>query len=193
MQKLVYYVATTADGYIAGPNGQIDFFPFDGDHLRGLYQDYPETFPVHAREALGFVFDNPKRFRTVVMGRRTYQPALDIGVTDPYAPLETIVFSRTLPAGVNGAVKITDEDPICLVRALKQRNDGAIWLCGGAQLAGELAGEIDELILKVNPVVVGDGVPATTGAFRPRALRLKRQRVFDSGVIVLYYDIVRDE
>lgn len=192
MRKLTYYIATSADGYIAGPQGEIDFFPFEGDHIAGLYQDLPETFPVHAREALGFAFDEPKRFTTVVMGRRTYEPALELGITDPYAPLETIVFSTTLPEGVTGGVTVTSEDPRAVVQALKQRGHGGIWLCGGAGLAGALAEEIDELIIKVNPVLAGDGIRLANAPFDPRTLVLEATRVFESGVVVLSYDVVRN-
>ena len=192
MRKLTYYVATSADGCIAGPGGETDFFPFEGDHIAGLYEELPETFPVHAREALGFAFGEPKRFTTVVMGRRTYEPALELGITDPYAPLETLVFSTTLPAGVTGGVTVTSEDPRAVVQALKRRGHGGIWLCGGAELAGTLAEEIDELIIKLNPVLAGDGIRLAHAPFHPRALALKSKRVFESGVVVLSYDVVRN-
>lgn len=77
MQSLTYYVAASADGYIAGPDGQFDFFSFDGDLAAWIIEEYPETLPVQAREALGIADRDNEHFDTVVMGRRTYQPALD--------------------------------------------------------------------------------------------------------------------
>lgn len=88
--------------------------------------------------------DTPNRhFDTVLMGRSTYE----LGSASPYAHLRQIVFSRTLTSP-DPAVRI-ETDPVETVRTLKQEDGGlGIWLCGGADLAGQLLPEIDELIVK---------------------------------------------
>ncbi|MEV4657875.1 hypothetical protein [Micromonospora sp. NPDC049301] len=53
MRKLTYYIATSLDGFIVGPDGEFDFFPFEGDIAAAILADYPETLPTHAREPLG--------------------------------------------------------------------------------------------------------------------------------------------
>lgn len=187
MRKLIYFVATTIDGRIAGPGGQTDFFPMAGAHIAAQVQQLPETLPRHVREALD-VPERQARFDTVVMGRGTYQPALSAGITHPYAPLETIVFSRTLPERSEGNLRITAADPRRVVQELKGRAGRDIWLCGGADLASQLADEIDELVVKVNPVLAGDGIPLLRGGFRPEAFFLRHHEVFSSGVVWLGYE-----
>lgn len=190
MRKLVYFVAVSVDGCIAGPAGQIDFFSGEGDHLAAQVSELPETIPRHFREALG-VSSGPMRFDTVVMGRATYEPALSAGITDPYAPLQTVVFSRRLASKQEGGLRITAEDPVGFVRTLKERDGRDIWLCGGGELAQTLLPELDELVVKVNPVLAGAGIRLSAGGFDPRELSLRESRVFDSGVIWLTYEVAR--
>lgn len=190
MGRLTYFVASTVDGYIAGPEGQHDFFPFEGDHMKALFEEFPETLPVHVRKQLGLPAVQ-KHFDTVIMGRRTYEPALSLGIEDPYAPLRTFVFSRSLPPRVNGALQITPDDPLSTVRALKRESEARIWLCGGASLASQLAAEIDEVIVKLNPRLAGAGVRLLDGKFNPQNLALRTHRVFNSGVLFLSYDVLK--
>lgn len=188
MRKLTYLVAATVDGYIAGPDGQHDFFPIEGDHVTALCEEFPETLPVHVRQHLGLPTIQ-KHFDTVVMGRRTYDPALSVGIEDPYAPLRTFVFTRSLPARTAGNLHITDADPLATIQALKREPGRDIWLCGGASLASQLAPEIDQIILKLNPRLAGSGIPVLNGPFHPRNLTLKKHRVFQSGVVFLTYGV----
>ncbi len=167
MRSLTYYVAASADGYIAGPDGQFDFFGFDSDLAAWIIEEYPETLPVHAREALGIADVDNRRFDTVVMGRLTYQPALDAGILSPYPHLHQVVFSTTLSPGSNG-VEVTGTDPLAHVRELKDSDGaGGIWLAGGGRLAAALRYEIDELVIKRNPIVLGAGIPLVAGSFAP--------------------------
>ncbi|WP_455353344.1 hypothetical protein [Streptomyces sp. SYSU K217416] len=52
MRKLTYYIAATLDGYIAGPDGQYDFFPFEGEEAAAILADFPETMPTPARSSV---------------------------------------------------------------------------------------------------------------------------------------------
>jgi len=67
MAKLVYLVAVSADGFIAGPDGAFDFFPNAGDHLSAQAQAFPETLPSPLRTILGAT-QHAVRFGSVVMG-----------------------------------------------------------------------------------------------------------------------------
>ncbi|MGW5263894.1 dihydrofolate reductase family protein [Microbispora sp. NPDC004025] len=187
MRKLVYYIGVSIDGYIAGPGGEFDFYPLGDDLMDYINEEYPETVPTHVRAHFGLDAPN-KRFDTVVMGRGTYQPALDIGVTSPYAHLRQYVVSASTPEIADPQVELVPGDPIGLVRRLKKEEGGDIWLCGGGALAGSLLPEIDELIVKSYPVVAGAGISAFTGAFRPTLFTPVRSRSFGNGATVTWYD-----
>ncbi|MGI5185893.1 dihydrofolate reductase family protein [Dactylosporangium sp. CA-152071] len=191
MRKLTYLVAATLDGFIAGPDGQFDFLGFEDDSAAAIIASWPETLPTHARVPLGLEGVPNKRFDTVVMGRGTYEPGLAIGITSPYRHLEQFVFSRTL-TDVDPTVTFlgADTDPADFVRDLKRREGLDIWLCGGGALASQLVGEIDELILKVNPVAIGSGVPLFAAPFKPMPFRLAGTRTFDTGVAFMTYERV---
>lgn len=158
--------------------------------MTALFEDFPETVPAHVRQQLGLPTAQ-KHFDTVIMGRRTYEPALSLGIEDPYAPLRTIVFSRSLPSRTEGNFHVTADDPRVTVQDLKRQSGSGIWLCGGAALASQLAPEIDEVILKLNPLLAGGGIRVLDGAFHPQNLALRDQRVFRSGVVFLTYDVLR--
>ncbi|MFF0489438.1 dihydrofolate reductase family protein [Nocardia sp. NPDC004068] len=188
MRKLVYYVGVSLDGYIAGPAGEFDFFPVADDVTAWIATDYPETIPAHLRPHLGMAVDTPNtRWDTLIMGRGTYEPGLAIGVASPYPHLKQYVVSSTLPEAEDPAVEIVRENPVALVRRLKAEEGRDIWLCGGGTLAGVLADEIDELILKTYPVVAGTGVPVLAGAFRPTRFTPTARREFASGAQVSWY------
>ncbi|MGO4616643.1 dihydrofolate reductase family protein [Nocardia sp. 2YAB30] len=187
MRKLVYYVGVSLDGYIAGPAGEWDFYPYDAEMVAWTKSEYPEFVPTHARSGTGMAVDEPnKRCDTVVMGRGTYEPALSIGVTSPYAHMKQYVVSSTLGRIDDPAVELIERDPVELVRRLKQEAGGDIWLAGGGKLAADLLGELDEMIIKSYPVVAGGGVPAFSGAFRPTLFTPAQRREFGNGAQITW-------
>lgn len=190
MRKLVYYIACTADGFIAREDGSFDFFPMTGEHLPYIVAEYPETIPGHLREMVGVQADN-QHFDTVLMGRHTYEVGSLAGFPNPYPHLRQYVVSSTLTTSPDAAVQIVASDPVALVRSLKQEAGLDIWLCGGARLAGTLYAEINEIILKVNPVVLGTGMPLFQGASGPTALELTDYQTFGGGVAMHRYRVLR--
>ncbi|MFJ8584683.1 dihydrofolate reductase family protein [Streptomyces sp. NPDC093595] len=189
MRKLVYYVAVSLDGRIAGPGGEFDFFPSGDAQQSAAYSAwvnalYPETVPTAYRAAAGLADAPNRHFDTVVMGLGTYRDPLGRGITSPYAHLRQYVVSSTLGPGADPAVTVVPGDPVALVRGLK-REEGTgldVWLCGGGRLAGALLSEIDELVVKSYPVVAGAGIPAFDGAFDPTAFEVAERTAFPSGV-----------
>ncbi|MFI6997094.1 dihydrofolate reductase family protein [Nocardia sp. NPDC050175] len=188
MRKLVYYVAVSLDGYIAGPGGEYDFYPVDAEMGASLNAEYPEFVPSFVRPHFGMPADEPnKRFGTVLMGRGTYEPALSIGVSSPYPHMKQYMVSSKLGRIDDPAVELVDADPLGLVQQLKKEEGQDIWLCGGGNLAAQLLGEIDELIIKSYPVVAGSGISAFTGEFRPTLFAPTRRAEFGNGAQVTWF------
>src|SRR5262245_54976446 len=188
MRELKYYVACTVDRFISREDGSFDFFLTEGEHLADLIHSFPETIPAHLRDALGVRAEN-RWFDAVLMGRRTYEVGLKVGVTNPYPHLKQYVFSRTLKESPDQDVELVSGDALALVRSLKKQSGKDVWLCGGADLAATLFSEIDEIILKVNPVLLGAGIPLFSGVIKPTGLELTDSRIYTNGFMLLRYRV----
>lgn len=187
MPELTYVIGVTLDGFIAGPADEVDFFALSPEFVAFLADDLADTLPTHVRAALGVADAPPRRFDTVVMGRRTYDPALAEGIADPYAHLHTVVCSGSLPA-TSSPVEVTAEDPLVVVRRLKERDSPlGVYLAGGGRLAGHVGAEIDRLVVKKYPVLAGRGRPMVDRPFAPETFALEQVRTFDNGCAVLEY------
>jgi dihydrofolate reductase len=174
MRKLKYYVACSVNGFISREDGSYDFFPMEGEHVA----DYIESL---------------KAFDVVLMGRRTYEQGLKVGVTDPYPSMKSYVFSRTMKESPNERVALVSGDAGAAVRELKNGAGKDIYLCGGAALATTLFAEglVDEVILKLNPLLIGPGIPLFSGPVRKTDLELTDTKIYGNGVLLLHYRVKR--
>ncbi|MEV4220750.1 dihydrofolate reductase family protein [Nonomuraea sp. NPDC049725] len=186
MRKLVYYIGVSLDGYIAGPGAEFDFYPVSDQMIAWINERYPETLPTHIRKLVGLENAPNQVFDTLVMGRGTYEPALEVPTTSPYSHLRQYVVSSTLKID-DPTVTVETGDPVELVKRLKAEDTGMdVYLCGGGKLAAALLPEIDEIILKSYPVVAGAGVPMFSGAFRPTLFTPAQRKSFDNGTQVTW-------
>ena len=172
MRKVKYYVACSVDGFIARKDGSFNDFVFEGE----VVNDYIESF---------------KLFDIVLMGRKTYEVGLKEGKTNPYPMMKSYVFSRSIKESRDENVELVSDNGNKLVRSLKKEAGKDIYLCGGANLATTLFAQnlIDEIVLKVNPFVMGSGIPLFGELIKPTALELTDSKIYESGVVLLNYQV----
>jgi dihydrofolate reductase len=177
MRKVVYSVAMSLDGYVAGPNGEADWITMDTD------PEDPE-FDFAAWAA---------RFDTVLVGRKTYEQVKAMGGGQAMPGVTSIVASRTLkPEDCPGATVIGD-GLTDRVRELRVGSGKDIWLFGGGVLFRSLldAGLVDEVSVAVMPVLLGGGVPLVAAGQRAK-LRLTGSKLYKSGIVSLEYAVEAD-
>lgn len=171
MRRVRYSVATSLDGYIAGPQGEYDWIVMDPDI------DFAELF---------------KGFDTVLMGRKSYEVARQMGQSS-MPGLQTYVFSRTLRAEDCPGV-VVSSTPADTTRALKAAPGSDIWLFGGGELFRVLlaANLVDAVEVAVVPVLLGAGTRLLPAPAARTALALVRHRVYEgSGIVALDYEVRR--
>jgi len=178
MRRLKYYVASTVDGYIAHEDGSFSGFLMVGDHV----SDYLEVL---------------KQFDVVLMGRKTYQIGVNEGLTSPYPHMQQYVISKTLQTSPDPAITVVSEGVVDLVKHLKAESGQDIYLCGGGTLAATLFAEglVDDVILKVNPVLFGSGIPVIAGGVQPipmTPLQLMDSKIYDNGLVLLWYRVLQE-
>jgi len=172
MRRVRYRVAMSLDGYIAGPNGEIDWI------VRDPTVDFAAVYAG---------------FDTVLLGRRTYELTQQPGAP-PWPPgWRVFVFSRTLKASEHPAAHVVSTDPTSTVSRLRAEPGRDIWLFGGGSLCASLlaADLVDQIEVAVMPVLLGGGVPLVATRARRSRLVLTRSDRSPSGIVNLQYDVRR--
>lgn len=167
MRRLVLFIATSLDGYIAGPSGEIDWLFQDQDYGYAKFYESVEY---------------------VVMGRKTYETALSFEQW-PHPGKQTFVFTRTGAARGHPDVAFVRDEVRSFVERLRPGQVGDIWLVGGAELTHAFveADLLDELVISVHPVLLGSGIPLVRGAFLSRRYRLQSAQTYETGLVQLAY------
>jgi dihydrofolate reductase len=172
MRQLVYSVASSLDGFIAGPKGEFDW----------IIQDPTIDF--------GEIFG---QFDTMVMGRHSYEAILREGRSPKEFGMKVFVASTTLDPDQHRDVTIVTADLPKTVDELKHKSGKAIWLFGGGTTFRSLldAGLVDCVEVSIIPVLLGDGIPLVPQG-RRWSLKFKDSRTFPSGIVSLTYLIARE-
>jgi len=175
MNKLIYYVASSLDGFISGPNGDISKF-------------LPQGKAVEKYQADLLSYD------TVIMGRKTYEFGYQYGLEPgqpAYPHMQHYIFSETLKIDQLADAVHIEKRSIPRIKEIVSSSDTDVYLCGGGQFAGWLLdhGLIDQLKLKLNPIVLGEGVSLFGNSKTSLTGKLIEQESFDSGLQFLTYDL----
>jgi dihydrofolate reductase len=170
MRRVLYRVAASLDGFIAGPNGEIDWI-------------VPDPTVDFASVYAGV--------DTVLLGRRTYEMTLQPGAPPWPAGWRIYVFSQTLDAAQHAGVTVVSRDIGALVAALRAEQGRDIWLFGGGELFASLlaAGVVDQIDVAIMPVLLGGGTPLVSAGTPRSRLTLTRSNASPSGIVNLQYQV----
>ncbi|MEW5978914.1 MAG: dihydrofolate reductase family protein [Acidobacteriota bacterium] len=173
MRKIVYCVAMSLDGYVAGPNGEADWIVMD-----------PE---IDFRGTMA-------RFDTILMGRRTFEAAQAMGGGAAMPTVHSFVVSRTLRQEDHPNVKVIAEDLGGAVSRLRAGSGKDILLFGGGILFCSLLDLrlVDAIEVGLIPVLLGSGVPLLPERSGRVGLRLLSSKTYKAtGTMGLEYAIDR--
>jgi len=173
-RSLFLYIALSLDGYIAGPNGELNWLYSDQDY--GYYE---------------FI----KTIDTVLIGRKTYDEILGFDVPYPYDDKKSYVFTST-PEDYSSDhdITFTADDPLKVWNSLKNQDGRDVWLVGGGKLITPFVNqnEIDQYIIAIHPIILGDGIELFRDINRRVNLETKEVKTFDSGLVQLFLNKAGD-
>jgi dihydrofolate reductase len=175
-RKIIVHIATSADGYIARRNGEIDWL---------TNRPAPKDF-----------YGLPAFERSIdarILGRKTFDLGVELGATFS-GDKQHYVFSRhpaqnPAPAGV----QFVTEPITVFVERLRKEPGKNIWMMGGGELISSFLDEraIDEFIISVVPIFIGEGIPLIAPRRLDVPLRLLSRRGYSDGVVQLHYEVRR--
>ena len=181
MRKLKLQMQVTVDGYVAGPEGQLDWMTFDMDPALLAFinhlTDTSDTILLGRKMTDGFI----KYWEHAVTRQDAEQPFAEKMVSLP-----KVVFSKTLQHVEGKNVRVENGDLVDAVTQLKSQSGKDIVVYGGATFVSSLLehGLIDELNFFVNPVAIGSGMRIFTGR---KPLSLAASTAYTSGIVVNTY------
>ena len=173
-RNVIVHIGTSADGYIARPDGDLDWLT-----------SRPAPAGFYGMDAFVRSVD------TKLLGRTTYEASRRMGATFG-ATHRTIVFCRHAPpADAPPEVEFASGAIAPFVRRLREQPGKDIWLMGGGALIASFLDEhaIDEFVLSVVPVFIGDGIPLIARRHRHVPLELRSVERFEDGVVQLRYRV----
>lgn len=174
-RKVIVHIATSADGYIARPDDDLDWLT-ERPKPAGFY-------------GIGAFM---KSVDTLILGRKTYEASLRLGGKFD-SKNTSIVFSREASPRHAPGVTFVNEAVEPFIERLRAQPGKDIWLMGGGELIASFldAGAIDEFVISIVPVFIGDGIPLIARRHREVPLELQAVERFEDGVVQVHYRVVR--
>jgi len=175
-RKVIVHIGTSADGYIARADGDLEWL---------TSRPAPEGF--YGMNAFMQSVD------TKVIGRKTFEVSLRMGAKFDSKD-RTIVFSHhPPPADAPPGVEFVSEPIGPFVRRLREEPGKDLWLMGGGELIASFLDEnaVDEFVVSVVPVFIGDGIPLIARRHRHVPLELQSVERFEDGLVQLRYLVER--
>jgi dihydrofolate reductase len=173
-RKVIVHIATSADGYIARPDGDLEWL---------TSRPAPEGF--YGMNAF------MKSIDTKVLGRKTYEISIQMGAKFD-SKSRTFVFSRqSPPSDAPSGVEFVNDSIGPFVSRLREQPGKDIWLMGGGEIIASFLDEqaIDEFVVSVAPVFIGEGIPLIARRHRHVLLDLHAVERFDDGLVQLHYRV----
>jgi dihydrofolate reductase len=170
-RNVIVYIACTVDGYIAGPNDDLSFL----QSVEQPGEDYGyENFVAGVD--------------TVILGRKTFDKVKSFNIGNPHAGRQTYVITST-PKPAEPEITFYTEGPEKLIQQLQSEPGKNIFVDGGAQLIHSLLqlNLIDEWIVSIIPVMIGDGVKLFSNHKQSNSLTLVSTKSFPKGLVQLHY------
>ena len=163
------FIAMSLDGFIAGPNDEIDWLFTD--------QDYGFT-PF---------FD---RIDTIIMGRRSYEMSCSFDEW-PYPGKRTFVCSRQSQLASDPRVSFATVPLPTVIAQARCAGSRGIWLLGGGQLVRSAlhCRSIDRIQLAIHPIILGAGIPLFPAGTPQTRLQLRDCQAYDSGLLIAHYQL----
>lgn len=173
MRTVSLFIATSLDGYIAKPNDDLSFLKL----VEKEGEDYGYS-------------EFTKTIDTIILGRRTFDwVAREIGAAHyDNGERDVYVITRTERPAI-GKIKFYTGSLPELIRQLKDRAGKNIYCDGGGEIINELLKNdlVDELIISIVPVLLGDGIRLFKDGRSEQQLELVETKKFDTGLVQLHY------
>ncbi|MFT3916635.1 MAG: dihydrofolate reductase family protein [Anaeromyxobacteraceae bacterium] len=167
------FIATSADGFIARPDGRLDWL-----------EPFQTPGEDHGYAAFAASVD------ALVIGRKTYDTALAFPEW-PYAGKKVVVWTRGEDAPEHGA-RFLSAEPAALAATLAAEGVRRVYLDGGRTISAFLAADlVDELTVSVVPRILGDGIPLFRPPLPDLALTLLEARAYPNGLVQLRWKRAR--
>ena len=150
MPQTILYIASSLDGYIAKPDGNLDWLTSTPNPDSGDY-GYEELL---------------NRIGTLFMGRKTYEAILGFGIEWPYTTYKTYVISTQHNLLIQTPnTELLSEHWEERVRKINELSNKDSWLVGGGHLINAFLREelIDKMIITLIPQLIGEGIPLFAG------------------------------